>query len=80
MIRKDDYGCRICGRKINLLPGPGQQETSFHEHHLVHTQCLRELEEKEEFELYMSVFDHVPSPVEVLTHCYKPFKTVPNEG
>ena len=68
--------CVLCQKSINILPGPRQQETSFYQHHLVHTQCLRELEEKEEFELYMSVFDHVPSPVEVLTHTYKQFKTI----
>lgn len=73
----DDYGCQICGQKINLLPGPHQQNTTFYRHHLVHKQCLEELEE---FECYMSVFDHVPSVVEVLTHTYKPFKTVTNEG
>ena len=68
--------CNICGESIHILPGPRQQETSFYNHHVVHKQCLMELKE---FECYMSVFDHKPSPLEVLTHCYKPFKE-PTEG
>lgn len=65
--------CNICGESIHILPGPRQQETKFHHHKIIHKQCYDELME---FECYMSVFDHVPSPVEIMEHCYFPFKKI----
>lgn len=36
--------CVICEQKINLLPGPEQDEVAFYQHQIVHRKCLEQLQ------------------------------------
>ena len=78
--------CHVCGEETNPMPPHRNviavDVTTAHENGirwgLYHEECYKQLmEELEEFETYMSVFDHKPSVVEVITHMYKPFGDVP---
>lgn len=35
----NDSGCGICGMKLHLLPGPQQDQITFHNHRVVHQRC-----------------------------------------